>query len=176
MIRLEYFDKNDFKQLIDWVSSEELMVNWSGNLFRFPLSENSLDWYIEDTNVLPASEAYNYKAIDDDGTIVGHISLGAISEKNKAARISRVFVAQEHQGKGICYQMAKQLLKIGFEELKLHRISLGVYDTNAAAIKCYEKAGLKIEGIHRDVLLHKDVYWTIIEMSILEDEWRALNA
>jgi RimJ/RimL family protein N-acetyltransferase len=176
MIRLEYFGRDDFKQLIAWINNEELLMNWSGSMFRFPLSEESLEWYIEDTNVLPGSEAYIYKAVDENGRVVGHISLGGISEKNRSARISRVLVGNTaERGKGVCYEMVKAVLKIGFEELKLHRIALGAYDDNRAAIRCYEKAGLKIEGIHRDVLLYKDNYWSMIEMAMLESEWQAMN-
>ena len=40
--------------------------------------------------------------------------------------------------------MVEAVLKIGFQQLQLHRIALGVYDTNKAATKCYEKAGFKI--------------------------------
>jgi len=176
MIRLEYFKQSDFSQLIEWINTEELMMNWSGRMFNFPLTKDSLAWYIDDTNDLKKSDAFIYKAIDEDNHVVGHISLGGISQTNKNARISRVFVSKEGRGKAACQQMVKAVLKIGFEELKLHRIGLGVYDTNKAATKCYEKAGLKIEGVTRDSILYNGNYWSMIEMSMLEEEWFALNA
>jgi RimJ/RimL family protein N-acetyltransferase len=173
MIRLEYFERTDFKQLIDWINNEELLINWAGNLFKFPLTVESLDWYLKETNDLKKSNAFVYKAIDaGTGKTVGHVSLGNISKKNRSARISRVFTGDCERGKGICQGMIKSILQVGFEELKLHRISLGVYDINKAAIKCYEKCGLTTEGILRDVLWYKEKFWSIIEMSMLEDEWR----
>lgn len=174
MIRLEYFTKQDFRQLIEWISNEQLLINWSGSLFRFPLTEESLDWYLEDTNDPTCSDALIYKAIDiETGLPVGHISLGSISRKNRSARISRVLVGDNAQkGKGICTTMINEVLKIGFDELKLHRISLGVYDFNTAALRCYEKAGFVNEGLQRDVLLHKNEFWSLIEMSVLENEWK----
>ncbi|MCW3108388.1 MAG: hypothetical protein JWQ09_2894 [Segetibacter sp.] len=178
MVKLEYFDKEDFKQLIEWMNSEHLITNWAGSLFKFPLTEDSLDWYIEDTNDLDKSDAFVYKAVDTKtGKTVGHISLGGISEKNRAARISRVLVGNTaERGKGYCTGMINALLKIGFEELKLHRISLGVYDINKSAIRCYEKCGFVKEGLMRDVLRYQDdTYWSLYEMSILEDEWRELH-
>lgn len=176
MIRLEYFTKEDFAQLIGWIHTEELLTNWSGSLFRFPLTEESLDWYIEDTNDLLHSDALVYKAIETDtGEVVGHISLGGISRKNRSARISRVLVGDNAQkGRGICTLMIKAVLEIGFNELKLHRISLGVYDFNHSAIRCYEKAGFVKEGVQRDILLHKNEYWSLLEMSMLEEEWRKM--
>ena len=175
MIRLEYFTGNDFEQLKEWITDEEILMNWSGALFSFPLTQKSLDWYIEDVNDIAHSDALVYKVIETaTGIVVGHISLGGISRKNKSGRISRVLVAPAHQGKGYCYQMVKAVLKIGFEQLQLHRISLGVYDVNRSAIRCYQKAGLVIEGTSRDCLLFNGNWWSLVEMSILEDEWAAV--
>jgi RimJ/RimL family protein N-acetyltransferase len=173
MITLAYFTQDDFAPLMEWIHDDEILMNWSGALFSFPLTQESMQWYIEDVNDLAKSDAFVYKAIDTEtGVTVGHISLGGISKKNKAGRISRVLVAPEHQGKGYCRQMVSALLKIGFEDLKLHRICLGVYDFNKAAISCYQKAGMVIEGTNRDCLLFKGNWWSLIEMSMLEDEWK----
>lgn len=178
MVKLEYFNKGDFEQLIEWVNTEHLITNWAGSLFKYPLTNESLEWYIKDTNELHKSDAYVYKAIDTStGKPIGHISLGSISEKNKAGRISRVLVGNtEDRGKGYCIEMINAVLSIGFEDLKLHRVSLGVYDFNRSAIRCYEKCGFVKEGLTRDVLRYNnDTYWSLIEMGILENEWRALH-
>lgn len=178
MIKLEYFGKEDFKQLIEWMNSEHLITNWAGSLFRYPLTEDSLDWYINDANDSDEADVFVYKGVDTKtGMTVGHVSLGSISEKNRSARISRVLVGSSaERGKGYYTGMINAVLKIGFEKLNLHRISLGVYDFNKAAIRCYEKCGFVKEGLMRDVLKYdKETYWSLIEMSILEDEWRQLH-
>lgn len=173
MIRLAYFEKDDVNLLIDWINTDELLTNWAGSLFSFPLTASSMEWYISKTNDLNASDAFVYKVINDEtGEVVGHISLGGISRKNRSARISRVFISDGNKGKGYCRAMVEAVLKIGFEDLKLHRISLGVYDFNSAALKCYQSAGFIIEGITRDVLMYNDKWWSLVEMSILEDEWK----
>ena len=175
MLRLEYFNREDFDQLLEWLSTEELLMNWSGALFHFPISKESLEWYIEDVNDLKRSDAFLYKAVDENGKTIGHISLGNLSRKNKSARISRVLVAPEQQGKGYCCEMVKAILKMGFEQLHLHRIELGVYDFNKAAIRCYQKAGMLIEGTSRDSLHFKNEWWSLVEMSMLESEWVLLS-
>jgi RimJ/RimL family protein N-acetyltransferase len=175
MIQLEYFTANDFEQLKEWITDEEILMNWSGALFSFPLTQKSLDWYIENVNDTRHSDAFVYKVTETvTGIVIGHISLGGISRKNRAGRISRVLVSPAYQGKGYCCQMVKQVLKIGFEELQLHRISLGVYDFNKAAIRCYQKAGLVIEGTSRDCLLFNGEWWSLVEMGILENDWAAV--
>ena len=162
MIRLESFTPADFQQLIDWINSEELLTKWSGTLFSYPLTFESMKWYINDTNVVNET--------------VGHISLGGLSWKNRSARISRVLVGKtSEQRRGICQHMTKAVLKIGFEELGLHRIGLGVYENNPGAIQCYKKCGLKIEGVSKDILWFNNEFLSMVEMAILEDEWKALQ-
>lgn len=176
MIRLEKFEVQDFQQLIEWINDEESLTIWSGALFSFPLTIESLDWYIDDTNIAGSSDAFVYKVVEvESGKSVGHISIGGISWKNRSARISRVFLAEEVRGKGYCRNVILAVLKVGFEQLGLHRIGLGLYNDNIAALNCYEKSGLKVEGISRDILFNKGKWWSMIEMSILEDEWKEMN-
>jgi len=177
MIKLEYFTSADFETLLDWVQDEELLVQWAGTQFRFPLTTKKLDRYIEDANDFEHSSTFIYKATEtESGRIVGHISLTAINRENRSARITRVLVANSERGKGIAEQMVKAMMKIGFEELHLHRMSLGVYDSNLPAIKCYKKCGFLVDGVLRDIQRHGDEYWNLMEMSILEDEWLAITA
>ncbi len=173
MIELLPFTEEDINQLIEWLPNEKLLNQWAGSLFSFPLTKRSVDWYIRGTNVQNVSEAFIYKVADKEtGKAIGHISLGSISWKNKAARITRVLIGdEESKGKGYCRQMVEAISIIGFEKLDLHRISLGVYDTNYSAIKCYEKAGFIVEGRHRDVMLHENEYWSMVEMAMLKSDW-----
>lgn len=177
MIRLEHFGHNDFQQLINWIDTEELLIKWSGSLFSFPLTSRSLEWYIKDANIPNESDAFVYKAVDTvTGKVVGHISLGGLSWKNRSCRVTRVFIDPASQKKGFCQQITKAALKIAFEELAMHRIGLGVYNNNDAAVNCYLKSGFSIEGVSRDILWFNNEFLSMVEMAILEDEWKALNS
>ena len=177
MIVLEPFTEADFPQLIEWVTDERLLKEWSGSMFAFPLTAAGLAWYIQGSNEMPDPDVLIYKGVDSKtGTTVGHISLGGISQRDRAGRVTRVLVGNtSERRRGICQGMVRALLRIGFEDLGLHRISLGVYDFNHAALQCYLKCGFRQEGVLRDVVRHGDGYWTLIEMGILEDEWRAMG-
>lgn len=176
MIRLEPFTATDFAHLQAWVDNKQLLREWSGGMFAFPLSADALHWYVEDANVPGESDVFIYKAVDaKTGDALGHVSLGNISQRDRSARLTRVLVGDSAQrGRGVCTQMLRAVLRIGFEELNLHRISLGVYTFNHGAIRCYLKAGFKKEGVLRDVVRHGEEYWSLLEMSILETEWQQL--
>lgn len=168
MIKLVSFKRSDFKQLINWINSEEFLIQWSGNAFTFPLNEQQLEKYIESTNTL-AFKVIDKETSDD----IGHISLGQIDNINKSARIGKVLVGNtKMRGRSIGKHMMKAVLHIAFEELKLHRVTLGVYDFNTSAISCYEKIGFVKEGLLRESKRVGETYWNLWEMSMLEYEWK----
>ena len=172
MIKLEFFARRDFQDLIQWSGDEAFLLQWAGPQFTYPLTEEQLEKYITASNGHLSSDKLIYKAVDDMGTTVGHVSIGNIDRYNRSGRVGKVLISPvAGRGKGIGTEMMKSVLKIGFEELNLHRISLGVFDFNIPAIRCYEKVGFKREGFIRHARRYKDEYWNLIEMSILEDEW-----
>lgn len=168
VIKLESFKKSDFKQLINWINSEEFLIQWSGNAFTFPLDEQQLEKYIESANTLA------FKVVDEETSdVIGHISLGQIDNINKSARIGKVLVGNtKMRGRSIGKHMMRAVLHIAFDELKLHRVTLGVYDFNTSAISCYEKIGFVKEGLLRESKRVGETYWNLWEMSMLEYEWK----
>lgn len=86
--------------------------------------------------------------------------------------MSRVLIADGRRGRGTGHAMVRALLELGFGELCLHRIDLFVFDFNVAAIACYEKAGFVREGYIREARRMGMSYWSLYQMSILENEWR----
>lgn len=176
MIELRYFKKADFKQLIDWIETAELMLQWGGPNFVFPLNEFQLQEYLKDANG-KSSSSYIYSVVDTKTEkLIGHISITRIDRNNRSGRIGRVLVGDpDAKGKGICGQMMQQVLNIAFDELKLHRVTLGVFDFNKPAIACYKKTGFQKEGLLRDHQKFGDEYWSLWEMAMLEDEWREIT-
>ncbi|WP_182201327.1 GNAT family N-acetyltransferase [Paraliobacillus salinarum] len=172
MIELKYFQQSDFNQLISWFNTPDFLFQWGGPNFNFPLTEQQLEDYLRDANK-EHSNVLIYSVFDKElERVVGHISLKNIDRKNRSARVAKVIVGDENaRGKGIGQNMLTEILKVAFNELKLHRVSLGVFDFNTSAIACYEKVGFTKEGLQRDNFKNGDEYWSLVEMSILEDEW-----
>ncbi|WP_459503427.1 GNAT family N-acetyltransferase [Bacillus sp. C1] len=172
MIELKYFGRRDFQQLIDWIDSEEFLLQWAGPIFSYPLQEKQLEKYIENANDENA-EVFVYKVIDQETKkVIGHISLGKIDRVNKSARIGKVLVGDTSmRGKSVGKKMMEEVLKVAFEQLGLHKVSLGVFEFNTPAIRCYERVGFVKERLLRDARKIGDGYWNLWEMSMLEHEW-----
>ena len=161
MIQLEKFEVSDYNRLIDWIDTEKQLLIFSGGIFSFPITHKQLDTYCENLNRII------YKVIDkSSNTIIGHAELNNINLKNKNARICRVLVGDKNsRNKGYGGKIIKELVKIGFNELNLHRIDLGVYDFNKSAIKCYQNCGFEIEGLLKENTKTGSLYWSTYTMS-----------
>ncbi len=84
MIELKFFERMDFKQLINWIESPQFLLQWGGPTFEFPLTVNQLEEYIENANS-DNCDSLIYKVIDKETKdVIGHIALGKIDRNNKS--------------------------------------------------------------------------------------------
>ena len=173
-IKLEPIAQRDLMPLLQWVKTYEQMVQWSGPWnFDFPLDEDQLARFFLADRTPDGLRRMQFKAVDvQTGAMVGQIGFSRIWERTNAAVLGPVIVAPKARGCGIGFQMMQELLKIGFAQLRLHRIELYVFTFNQPAITCYEKAGFQSEGVMRDIVLVDGEYWHWKIMSILATEWQ----
>ena len=80
-----------------------------------------------------------------------------------------------YRGHGYGTDAMRVTLRYGFMELNLQRIQLNVYSYNERAIKSYLKAGFVVEGRQRGMLRRDGERWDFVYMSVLRDEWLAMN-
>lgn len=172
-IKLERFSYEEIPQLISWVPNKEFLLQWAGPSYTFELMEkqfrNDINMMLEEN---PQNLMFSAKLIESN-EMVGHIQLLGIDRTNMSARIGRVIVGEEeNRSKGIGSQIVNAVLDIAFNKLNLHRVDLGVFDFNKSAIACYEKAGFVVEGNFRECRKINGQYWSLLNMGILEDEYR----
>ncbi|MCD4705416.1 GNAT family N-acetyltransferase [bacterium] len=112
--------------------------------------------------------------IDYEGVVIGHVGLYNIDHRAQNAEFAIMIGDNSYIGKGIGSKVSKLMLKIGFEELNLHRIYLSVIDSNILAIKLYNSIGFKQEGVLRDAQFKNNQYLNLIIMSILRNEYEKI--
>jgi RimJ/RimL family protein N-acetyltransferase len=85
-----------------------------------------------------------------------------------------IFIGDKNYwSKGYGTDATKTLLRFAFEELGLNLVELEVYDFNPRAMRCYEKAGFRRVGAHRQGLYRHGKFHDEYLMSILREEWDA---
>ena len=171
-IELRPLEREDFNQIISWIPSKRFHVQLYGAIFRYPLDDGQIEKYFQRCEGQPPKRLA-FKAVNcKDNTMVGQISFHIINLEHRSAHLGPILVGDPAlRGKGIGGQMISKMQEIAFEQLKLNRIDLYVFDFNKNAIACYEKMGFAKEGLLREATRVDDEYWSPYLMSILESEF-----
>ncbi len=105
--------------------------------------------------------------------IIGFVGLdgNGIRSPHRDAFVGIGIGEPEFWGKGYGTDAMKLILRYGFLELNLHRVSLDVFSYNPRAVRSYEKAGFKLEGQVRGSLLREGRRWDEYFMGILREDW-----
>ncbi len=75
-------------------------------------------------------------------------------------------------GKGYATEVAKLLVKTGFDKFHLHRVEAGVATENLRSIKVLEKIGMNREGLHKKILPVRGEWVDNYHYAIVEDDDR----
>jgi aminoglycoside 6'-N-acetyltransferase len=88
-------------------------------------------------------------AIVVDGEIAGMVQAGEENERDYRSAWVDIFVATRFQNRGVGTEAVKQTVRFLIEQRGHHRITIDPAVENAAAIRCYEKAGFERVGVMR---------------------------
>jgi RimJ/RimL family protein N-acetyltransferase len=166
MIILESFNETDFDRLINWAVNEEILVQFSGPIFKFPLTREQLEKYLTEKNSIA------FRVVDrESGEIIGHSEIYH-SEKG-VAKLCRILIGDESfRGKGIGEKIINKLVEYCFEKLQVEKVELNVYDWNKSAIRCYEKSGFEINSNKVSQIEVEGNVWISLNMILDKSKWK----
>jgi len=81
-------------------------------------------------------------------------------------------LAPAARGKGYGTEAAEAVLRLGFEELGMHRIEARLDELNTASAALCTRLGMRLEARHIDKWHYKGQWATELIYAILADEWR----
>lgn len=109
--------------------------------------------------------------IKASGELIATVGL-RVDAAHKHAELG-YWVAMEHWGKGYASEMAEALLRVGFEQLGLHKLHAGFYTHNPASGRVLDKLGFRPEGVRRQHLWRFDRFVDVALVGLLRSEWEA---
>ena len=169
MYKLRELERKDLAKINEWRNKEEL-IEFLGAPFRYINIDVDIKWYeaymLNRNSTVRCAISHN---IDD--TIVGLVSLININYINRTAEFHIMIGNEDDCGKGIGTFAVNAMLNHAFNNMNLGRIELGVLYTNDRAIRLYEKAGFKREGLKRKAIFKNGEYVDLITCAILRDEY-----
>lgn len=119
--------------------SADYLYQWAGrHCYTYPLTEQQL------LHRFKNDKKAKFFMILNDYDVIGCVELKLYSRKNRNCRVCRFLIDGPYRNRGYGRQALNILTSYAFHRLKMKTVSLVVYDFNASAIACYQKAGFVI--------------------------------
>jgi RimJ/RimL family protein N-acetyltransferase len=108
--------------------------------------------------------------LKDVGILIGDFTLAWRSREHQLGEIG-FELHPDHQGKGYATEATAVLLRLGFEELGLHRIIGRCDGRNLASARLMERLGMRREAHLRENELIKGEWTDELVYAMLASEW-----
>jgi RimJ/RimL family protein N-acetyltransferase len=122
-------------------------------------------------------------ALEHDDEVIGDVFLRVTDAWSQREVVDRArgtqadvgwLVDPAYAGRGLATEGAREVLRISFDELGLHRVTAAAFAENVASIRVMEKIGMRLEGRGVREALHRDLGWVDgVSAAVLAEEWRA---
>jgi RimJ/RimL family protein N-acetyltransferase len=168
-VRLRAIEREDLPAFVRWFNDPEVRQYL---LFHTPMSMAEEERWFEG---LPDRGDYVYAVdalVEGEWVHIGSMGLHHVDWKNGSAEFGVSLGEKAYWGQGYGTEATCLILRFAFEELRLNRVQLDVYEFNPRAIRCYEKAGFKHEGTRRQALYRDGQHHDMHVMGILRAEYQ----
>ncbi len=111
-------------------------------------------------------------AILADGTLIGYCTIEAVERTNNKCEVGVVIGEKAYWRRGIGSAVTQELLRRAFTGLRMHRVEAIIQGDNIASVRCFSRAGFRLDGRLRDAKCRDGRYVDLLVYSILHEEWQ----
>lgn len=170
MLRLRPFKNCDAAAVASWVGDEIAFYKWSaGILGEYPMTPDRLleHYHQQEDN----EDHWAMTAFDENGA-AGHLIMRFVDDEKKVLRFGFIIINPTLRGRGYGRQLLTLAAQYAFTCIRPERITLGVFENNPAALKCYQSIGMTKTGEQEISLMGEK--WRCFEMELLPENLRVL--
>jgi len=167
-VTLRPITEEDLPDYVVWLNDPEV-VQFTSVCAGTITSEGEREWF---ARISAADARERHWAIVAEGRHIGNCALMPHPTQNKAG-FGIIVGDKSAWGKGYGTAALREVLRIAFAEMELHRVHLTVFPENARGRRCYAKCGFRQEGHEREAYFKRDKWHDLITMAILREEWEA---
>jgi RimJ/RimL family protein N-acetyltransferase len=169
-VRVRAATMADLDHIMTWINDPEVVATIAN--IRSPVSRAEEEAWLRRTLEGQNDRLYSIEDVAT-GAYVGQGGIHQIYWPARNARLAMI-VKKEFQGRGYGRNATRELLKKGFDELKLHKLWCIVREDNPKTVGLYrDRLGFRQEGRLIDEYAIGGRYHTMLRLAILEDEYRA---
>jgi RimJ/RimL family protein N-acetyltransferase len=171
-IVLREYRQEDYAAIRAWVNDRETVRYLSSRYWMPQSAADTADMLDHVTHAGP-NGAFFVIADRESGDYLGQIDLTSVNWKLRLADMAIVLGREAERGKGLGGEAIALLLEYAFTTLGLNRVELEVAADNLRAVRCYERAGFRPEGVKREAFMVDGEYVDLAVMGVLRADWRA---
>jgi RimJ/RimL family protein N-acetyltransferase len=169
LVKLRAMEPSDAESLWRWNHDQEVM-RWMDNGYAQSLARVTT-WLTERPRNDYGDVLFGIEALDD-GKLIGLIRLHDAEPELGCASLDIYLGEKEYWGRGYATDSVRTACRYGFQQMRLHRITLTVVTENLAAHKVYRKVGFVEEGRLREVFRRDGQWYDKFTMGLLSSELR----
>jgi len=155
-------------QYVVWLNDPEV-VQFTTVCAGTITSEGEREWF---ARISAADPRERHWAIVAEGRHVGSCAL--MPHPTQAQASFGIIIGDKSAwGKGYGAAALREVLRIAFAEMDLHRVHLTIFPENERGRRCYARCGLRQEGYLRESFCKEGTWLDQIAMAILREEWEA---
>ena len=168
MLRLRPYRASDSAAIVSWSEDEAAFRRWSADRFpAYPITAEDLNRHYD--TMAESDSIYTITAFDETG-VVGHLIMRFTDKEKTILRFGFVIADPRKRGRGNGREMLKLAIRYAFGCLKAETITLGVFENNVPAYRCYLAAGFRELPSSSESWYHIGTEdWKCIEMALTKD-------
>jgi UDP-4-amino-4,6-dideoxy-N-acetyl-beta-L-altrosamine N-acetyltransferase len=158
---------DDSGVLLAWRNKDRVRLNMYNS--EIIGEEEHFRWFAS----MLAEPARQFYIIQDaeDGKSIGVASLFGMDMRQKRAEWGFYIGEDSYLHKGYAVEAEFLVLRHVFEEIKLHRLSCTVLESNTQVISFHKRFGFAEEGRYRDYIFRDGRWMDVVLFSMTEDEY-----
>lgn len=129
-------------------------------------------WY-QSVSTSKTSRRYVARLRSDD-TFVGMFRIDQMDMTNRNCFVG-CDIVPALRGQGYATEFFTYILNYLFDQYGMHRVQLVTLHSNSVAIGLYKKLGFVEEGISREAIYRQGQWHDLIQMGLLDPEWRKVQ-
>ncbi|OIJ14341.1 GNAT family N-acetyltransferase [Anaerobacillus alkalilacustris] len=165
-VKLRAFEHEDIKYLHKWFNNAESISMIGRTPMTFEETEQLVFKMRNAGAVIMGVE-------NNDQELVGWVHFSNMVLEHGRAEIG-VLMSPDYRGHGYGKFAMKQMIEMGFNQLRLNKIYLTTRGINERAIALYKKLGFIVEGTLRQHSYINGKYVDTIFMGLLSQDWRKM--
>ncbi len=132
-------------QYLAWMNDTEVLKFTESRWSKYNVDDLKL--FVKNINNSPKDYLFGIFIIET-GKHIGNIKIGNINSQHKFADLGIIIGVKEEWSKGYATEAIKLVVDYAFIQLKLFKLTAGVYANNLGSIKALKKAGFEECGKH----------------------------